>query len=316
MNTTAHLTDGMNNLQISSSKEEMDVCACCGKEGSDLNICNKCKGVKYCNAACKKKHRTKHKKKCKRRVAELYDIELFKQPPLPEDCPICFLPLPLMSNGKRYYGCCGKIICSGCEYAPVKDNFGNKIKEQKCPFCRTPAWSSDEEYNEWLLKRVELNDTEAIYDLGICYRDGEYGFAQDYTKAFELFVRAGELGSANAYCNIGRAYYNGEGVGRDEKKAKHYYELAAMKGNVDARYTLGFVEGCAGNWERALKHYMIAAEGGYNDSIKCIQQMYMDGNATKEDYAKALRAYQLYLVEVRSKQRELAAAFSDEYKYY
>ena len=41
------------------------VCANCGKEGSDVNnICNKCKKATYCNAACKKKHRHKHKKDC------------------------------------------------------------------------------------------------------------------------------------------------------------------------------------------------------------------------------------------------------------
>ena len=46
-----------------TSNDENDVSACanCGKEGSDLNIrniCNKCKEAKYCNAACKKKHRS------------------------------------------------------------------------------------------------------------------------------------------------------------------------------------------------------------------------------------------------------------------
>ena len=56
--------------------------------------------VQYCNAACKKKHRSKHKKKCERRVAELHDEALFKQPPLKEDCPICFLPLPSMDTGE------------------------------------------------------------------------------------------------------------------------------------------------------------------------------------------------------------------------
>ena len=91
-------TDGMNILHITCTDEEVDVCANCGKEGSDLNVCNKCKAAKYCNAACKKKHRTKHKKKCERRAAEiqaeLHEEQLFKQPPLKEDCPICMLPLP------------------------------------------------------------------------------------------------------------------------------------------------------------------------------------------------------------------------------
>ena len=45
-----------------------DICAYCGKESnsSDMNTCNKCKSVKYCNAACKKMHRQKHKKQCER----------------------------------------------------------------------------------------------------------------------------------------------------------------------------------------------------------------------------------------------------------
>ena len=50
-------------------------CANCGKEGSGVtNKCNKCNMVMYCNAACKKKHRHKHKKDCEehvRRVAEI-----------------------------------------------------------------------------------------------------------------------------------------------------------------------------------------------------------------------------------------------------
>ena len=53
----------------------VSVCANCGKEGNDINnLCNKCKQVKYCNAACKKKHRSKHKKACEehqRLAAEL-----------------------------------------------------------------------------------------------------------------------------------------------------------------------------------------------------------------------------------------------------
>ena len=72
----------------------VSTCANCGKEGSNLNSCNRCKLVKYCNAACKKKHRSKHKKKCDRRVAEMHDEALFKQPPQGDECPICFLRMP------------------------------------------------------------------------------------------------------------------------------------------------------------------------------------------------------------------------------
>ena len=72
-------------------------CAECGKEegGVSLKTCKSCKLVKYCNADCQKNHWTKHKKLCKKRAAELCDEALFKDPPPKEDCPICFLPMPI-----------------------------------------------------------------------------------------------------------------------------------------------------------------------------------------------------------------------------
>ena len=68
--------------------------------------------------------------------------------------------------------------------------------------------------------------------------------------------------------------------------------------------------------DRALKHYMIAAGGGYNDSVNTIQYLYKHGHATKEDYAQALRVYQKYLDQVRSDQRDKVTAFDDRYKCY
>ena len=118
------------------------------------------------------------------------------------------------------------------------DNLGNTINEKKCPFCRTPALRSHEVYYERLKKRVEVSDADAIFKLGNNYRNGEDGFPQDFDKAFELFVRAGELGSAKAYNNVGHAYYNGRGAEIDKKKANHYFRLAAMGGDVYARHNL------------------------------------------------------------------------------
>ena len=55
------VNDKLHNMSIAD--DILSICANCGKEGNDVNnICNKCKMAKYCNAACKKKHRKKHKK--------------------------------------------------------------------------------------------------------------------------------------------------------------------------------------------------------------------------------------------------------------
>ena len=304
--------------KMNISTDNTSVCANCGREGNSnsMNICNKCKMVKYCNAACKKKHRKKHKKQCERRVAELHDEELFKQPPPLEDCPICFLRLPLLNTGKTYMPCCGKVICCGCIHAPVHDHEGNVIAEKTCPFCRTKFHRVDVERIEMMNKRVDLNDPVAMYNLGCFYFTGMLGLPRNYAKALELWHRAGELGSAEAYHSIGNAYAHGFGVEVDKKKATHYWELAAMGGDASARYKLGVIEARSGNMDRALNHFIVAVTDGYSDSLEGIKLMYENGDATKDDYAKALRSYQAYVGEVKSDQRDEAAAAKEEDKCY
>ena len=128
---------------------------------------------------------------------------------------------------------------------------------------------SYDEYVERLKKRAEQpNDAEAIYQIG-CYNRGDRGFRQDYLKANELWLRALSL-----LITIATSYCDGEGVEMDTKKAKHYYKLAAIGGNVDARYNLGGFEGNTGNMNRAMKHWMISAGGGDDGSIENQGRLY------------------------------------------
>jgi len=131
-----------------------------------------------------------------------------------------------------------------------------------------------------------------------------------------LWHRAAELGHAGAYCSIGNTYYYGRGVEVDKKKARHYYEVAAIGGSVSARDNLGNYEADAGNFDRALKHWMIAVRSGYNKSLNEIKDIYSNGHASKEDYMKALQAYQEYLGEIKSRQRDEAATANEEYRYH
>jgi len=245
---------------------------------------------------------------------KISDEELFKQPPPEEDCPICLIKLPTLNTGCTYMPCCGKVICSGCCYAPVFDHLGNEVDNEKCAFCRTEYPSTTEEMIKRIKERTEANDPMAIYRMGIYYRDGICGLAQDHTKALELFHRAAELGHADAYSKIGYAH-DGGGVEVDEKKAIYYYELAAIRGSTSARFNLGISEIDAGNMKRALNHWMIAVRSGSSKSLEIIKELYSDGYATKEDYTKALRSYQAYLSEIKSDQRDKAAV-AREKRYY
>lgn len=156
-------------------------------------------------------------------------------------------------------------------------------------------------------KRVEANDANAIYELGCSYRFGRMGLPQNHNKSHKLWLKAGKLGSAAGYNNIGASYHNGEGVKRDMKKAKYYYELSAMGGHAVARHNLGIVDENEGNYDSAMKNFMIAAEAGYDKALAAIRQGYLNGFVTKDDFEKALRAHKEAKDEMKSDQR--AAAF-------
>ena len=178
-----------------------------------------------------------------------------------------------------------------------------------CAFCRVPNPSSDEEIIKRIQKFTECDNAHAINHLAGFYARGDMGMPQDYEKANELNLRAGQLGCAVAYSRLGTVYNNGMGVEVDKKKAKHYLELAAMNGDVRARHNLGCEEFNAGNFHRAYKHFILSAKAGFKDSLDMLKDGFMGGIITKDEYTNTLRAYQQRHDEMKSKDRDKAEAF-------
>ena len=296
-----NITEGIDSLAV---LDDMSTCASCGKEGNsnDMNTCNKCKMVKYCNAACKKKHRTKHKKACERRVAELHDEKLFKEVER-EECPICLLPIPLDASQSIFYSCCGKVICNGCIYA-MEMSEGKDL----CAFCRSPETTSIDEQIGRIKKLMDRGNAGAHYMKAGDYAQGIMGMPVDLEKSNQLLLKAGELGCAEAYYNLGQAYDQGRGVEVDMKKAKYYWELAAMGGDLSARHNLACLEGHSGKYERATMHFMLAARAGDNQSMGNVTVMFKKGMITKDEYEATLRAYQKSFDDMKSEARDKAAA--------
>ena len=121
-----------------------------------------------------------------------------------------------------------------------------------------------------------------------------------------MWLKAGELGSAEAYYNLAINYHNGKGVDADKRKAKHYFELAAMNGSSAARHSVGLVELEAENYHRAMRHFLIAAKAGFKDSLDAVKAAFEGGLVTKDEYANTLRAYQKIQDEAKSEMRDKA----------
>ena len=81
-----------------------------------------------------------------------------------------------------------------------------------------------------------------------------------------------------------------------------------MNGSSQARHNLACVEGRAGNYHRAFKHFMLSARVGDKKSLDKVKEGFMVGIISKDEYANALRAYQERYNEMKSDDRDQAAA--------
>ena len=183
--------------------------------------------------------------------------------------------------------------------------------EYLCAFCREPTPSSGAENAKRIKKCMEAGIAHGYHQLANLYATGDMGMPQDLAKANELYLRGGELGCAESYYNLGNCYRNGEGVEVDKKKAKHYSELAAMNGSLYARHNLGCFELEAGNYHRAMKHFILAAKAGFKDSLDNVKEGFMNGLITKDEYANTLRAHQQRVSEMKSDMRDEAEKFEE-----
>ena len=295
----------MNDVPDGHSGDE--ACANCGKTGSGtvkLKNCTACRLVKYCGVDCQRAHRKQHKKACKQREAELKDEQLYSQGlerPEGDFCPICTLPVPFQIETHSLFNvCCMKRICHGCDLAAKKRGM------RDCPFCRTRYPNNDTDALAMVRARVKKKDPDAINFLGEKYFLGEIGLQRDMQKAVKLYTEAAELGSIEALINLGFLYRRGEGVQEDKAKGVQFYKKAAIQGNVVSRYNLGCDEVRKGNKDRAVRHFLISAKMGHMESLEIIKDMFMGGDATKEQYTEALKGCQDAVEEMKSHDRDEA----------
>ena len=282
---------------MSVNSKVADLCyAACGiaEEVDEIKL----KECDDCGDACHGDHKSQYEEECEKRVAELRDELLFRQPESSHwgDCPICCLPVPLDVE-IRVMSCCSKVICDGCFCA----NLGREIEgrcTQTCPFCRELVPETDEEWDKQRMKRIEMNDPVALRVEGIVqHNEG------DDISAFHWYTKAAELGDVEAHYRLSIAYQDGKGVEKDEGKKVFHLEEAAIGGHPLARICLGCHELTHGNIETARKHYVIAATQGDEDGIKCVVEMFRMGIVSREDLAATLRAHQTAVCATKSPHR-------------
>lgn len=202
---------------MTSTEEEVEVCASCGKAEVDnitLKKCSACKSVRYCGVACQKNHRPQHKRACKKRAEELRGELLFRQPESSHlgECPVCFLTLSLDMTENSMHSCCSKMICNGCAHSNyIRQR--EEMQERTCPFCRQPIPKTQAKGDAYRMRRVAANDPVAMREMGVlCFEKG------DYVTAFEYWTKAAGLGDTASHYRLSNMYHFGPVLRRTRKR--------------------------------------------------------------------------------------------------
>lgn len=118
----------------------------------------------------------------------------------------------------------------------------------------------------WYSKAANQGYASAQFRLGRCYFHGT-GVPKDQTKAFYWYSKAAEQGSAEAQTDLGDCYYYGEGTSKDLIKAAYWYSKAADQGDAGGQYSLGRCyengEGITQDLEKASELYAKAKKQGF-----------------------------------------------------
>ncbi|MFT5796424.1 MAG: TPR repeat protein [Candidatus Azotimanducaceae bacterium] len=158
-----------------------------------------------------------------------------------------------------------------------------------------PAPNRDPERSATLFSNAAARgNAEAQYYLGLFYKTGQGGIAQDEIAAFNWFLAGSEGGNKEAQFELARAYSQGSGTTQNNTESLRWLTESANNGQTDAEYSLAAAydtgAGVGQSDAEAAEWFHRAAESGHILSQRDLGTKYLQGNsALKPDAAKALR---------------------------
>jgi len=140
-------------------------------------------------------------------------------------------------------------------------------------------------------------NAETQFWLGVMYADanGLGVVSQDYTEAAKHFLRAAQLGHANAQYNVANMYYHGQGINQDYGLAATWYIKAAQQRHIDAAFNIAIMfengHGIEQNYGKAKSWYYEAALRSDVEAQFKLGYLYANGLGVDQDNQKAKMWY-------------------------
>jgi serine/threonine protein kinase len=165
------------------------------------------------------------------------------------------------------------------------------LTQARCFCTGSDGLQKDETKAVELYKRgSDAGDATAMFNLGICFRNGK-GVARDDVGAANMFRRAARAGVPGAMVNLGICYATGSGVNRNYIKAAELYQRAADADDSGGIYNLGVCyekgTGVGKNYSKAVRLYESAASKGVVNALHSLGVCYRKGRGVPMDENKA-----------------------------
>jgi uncharacterized protein len=143
-------------------------------------------------------------------------------------------------------------------------------------------------------QRASVGRSEALYKRSVAYYNGD-GVRRNLRRAFAVMQEAASLGSAKAQSALGSHYEFGIGVTRSASRAFEHYKLAALAGYADAQYNVaGCYYGGIGtrkNHRLAVQWLQKAAKRRVPEAVFLLGCCYEHGRGTRTDRVRAMKLY-------------------------
>lgn len=230
----------------------MPNCGSCGLHAAQ-HACSRCRAVRYCGAACQRKHWPVHKEGCKAACTGAAALKLSASA-------TAILAAPVGSSTQAF----PSVDVIHVTPADEDFNLGVAYLNGFGGYPKIPRRAV-----QCYQRAVASGHLGAMYELAFCFEEGT-GIAVDAARAIELFRRAAEAGHLKSQFYLGLCYRDGRGVPTDMVQAVFWYRRAAEGGSIFGQCNLGYClekgSGVAEDAAAAVMWYTRAAEAGDADA--------------------------------------------------
>ncbi len=139
---------------------------------------------------------------------------------------------------------------------------------------------------DMLILKADQSDVKAMIKLADYYKS-----IDEVDKAFKYVHKSTLYSSPEGERKLGYYYEKGIGCDKDIVKARQYYELAAMHGDIKAKYNIGLFYYKNKQYPQAFNLVKESAEQNYGKALLLLAYFYEHAVGGEQNYVEAKEAY-------------------------